>query len=159
VREKKKRAGANRTYDVIMTIAILRLKRSLDTFLQIIRRNNPSPILVQPKSIIFALDLTIQVAELFIAQLRLTPRVLVAVQVDAQVWIRDEPVVDFAAVHCVFPKCDARRVGCRGVFAKIWTPGTAERGDLVLPVRGEDALDGRGWEGGNEAERAEEECE
>jgi hypothetical protein len=71
-----------------MTIAILRLKRSLDTFLQIIRRNNPSPILVQPKSIIFALDLTIQVAELFIAQLRLTPRVLVAVQVDAQVWIR-----------------------------------------------------------------------
>jgi hypothetical protein len=157
--KEKKRAGANRTYNIIMTITILSLKRRLDTFLQIIRRNDPSPILMQPESIILALDLAVQVAKLLIAQLCFAPRVLVAGQVDAQMRIRDEPVVDFTAVHGVFPECEARRVGCLGVFAKVGTSGTAERGDFVLPVRGEDALNGGGRKGGNEAERAQEECE
>jgi hypothetical protein len=137
-------------------VVIFKPKFCTDSLVKFICRNYPRPILMHPQPILVTLFLALQIFVLVILQLRFAPRVRGASEIDAEVWVCDEPVVDLAAVHGVLAEGEARRVARGGGVGKIGTSGAGEGEDAVLPICGEGA--GYVWsgEGGGESEGGEE---
>lgn len=128
------------TYFFSFASIVLELNGSLDSLLQIVRRNSPCAILMQSESIVRRRSLVGIVAVLLIADFRLAPRAVIVREVDVQVRVRDEPIVDLAPVHGVLPICKTRGKRFLGVGAKVWTAWAAKGGNLVFPARGQSAL-------------------
>jgi hypothetical protein len=146
---------------LIIPSLIRNLQPRLRALLNIIRRNHPRPVFMQTQPIIVRRDLLRVVLVLLVAQLRLAPRVLLARQADAQVRVRDEPVVDLGAVDGVLAVGQARGALGFRVCAEVGAAGSLERFDGEGPVGGEDAIGAglEGREGDGEAGEAEGGCE